>query len=239
MAEFVRDDLTDMAFPVVAPDLMPELFALFMNTQIPNSIRTSAVSIVGEFSDIIYMVKEEQPQAVEQFLEPLLRMWYDGFVAILSEEGTGNNRSIKDQVLKTIVKIVRGFPKQTVNIILPLMEIVWSQLVALQPIYEQQFVRDVANDINEEDQNGIESIIYSSLDFIQLVCRKHQVKPIFSKSLKGIINVLLTFLQITVDMESSWLANMNLFVQDDEHDAVGHSVRIAVNECLDVVLINA
>jgi hypothetical protein len=232
LGDFVRDDLTDLAFPVVAPVLMPKLYELFTNESVPVEIRANCIGIVSEFGDIIYMVKEEHPEVVESYLEPLLQQWMNGFVAILQMDLNGQTAPMKNETLKAIVKLVRAFPKQMNGMVPTLLEIAWKELVNLQKIYQSSFVEESVEANGEEETQYLESIIFSALDFIQVVARKKSVRNIIVGGLKDMLAVIMTYLQITVSLEESWSQDMNQFIQDDEDDAISHSVRLAVEQCI-------
>jgi importin-9 len=233
LGDFVRDDLSDLAFPVVAPILMPVLFQLFSDSNIPVDIRAHCVGIVREFGDIIYMVKEEHPEVVAKYVEPLLAMWLDGFLSVLKMELSPENSQIKNEVVKTVVKLVRAFPKQTAPMVPIFMDVIWNELVQLQQMYQQNYVTDdVSDEYQDEEESHLHSILFSAFDFIQMVARKKSIQPIFTKSLKDILKVLMTYLQITCALQSSWSQDMNQFIQDDDEDAMSHTVRISVEQCL-------
>ncbi|KAJ2997787.1 Importin 9 [Globomyces sp. JEL0801] len=240
LADFVRDDLSDLSFPSVAPTLLPELFAIYSNESMPVKIRTRSVAIVREFIELIYMVKEEHPQVIENYLEPLLNIWLQGFIQMLEQPTSPENLPIKNEVLRTVVKLVRAFPKKTTPFIAGFMNIIWNELLQLQSAYQQQYLCPSQNQYQEADDDAdsdgethsIETILYSLLDFIQLVARKKAVRLTIEQNLPQMFKVLLIYLQITTAMEVNWLRDMNQFIQDDEEEAVTYNVRIAVEQSL-------
>jgi hypothetical protein len=232
LGDFVRDDLTDLAFPVVAPVLMPKLFELFTSENVPVEIRANCIGIVSEFADIIYMVKEEHPEVVQSYLEPLLRQWMDGFLSILQMPLNENTAEMKSETLKAIVKLVRAFPKQMNGMVSTFLEIAWKELVNLQKTYQEQFVEASVEPYSDKESQHLESIIYSALDFIQMVARKKSGKSVIGGALKDMLAVIMTYLQITACLEDTWAHDMNQFIQDDDDDAISHSVRLAVEQCI-------
>ncbi|KAJ3324796.1 Importin 9 [Boothiomyces sp. JEL0866] len=232
LTNFVRDDLSDQAFPQVAPVLLPELYKIFTGNY-PSNLRGKAVAICKDFVEMIYMVKEEHPDSVSNYLVPFISVWTDTFIQILKES---DDVIVKNQVLLIVVKLVRAFPKQMANYIMIFMEIIWNEATSLKNSYLQNYINDNNELAEEVDSDGethsISTILYSCFDYIQQVCRKKAVKPLFEKSLKDIFRVLLVYLQITNETEANWMRDMSQFVQDDDEEAAVYNVRIAVEQCL-------
>ncbi|KAJ3272055.1 Importin 9 [Terramyces sp. JEL0728] len=232
LTDFVRDDLSDLAFPQVAPILLPELYKIFTGNY-PSNLRAKAVSICKDFVEMIYMVKEEHPEAVPNYLEPFITVWVGTFTQILKES---DNIQIKNQVLLIIVKLVRAFPKQMSSYIMPFMETIWNEATTLKTAYQENYIKnnnEVAEEVDSDGEtHSLNTILYSCFDYIQQVCRKKAVKPLLENSLPDIFRVLLVYLQITDEMESNWSRDMNQFVQDDDEEASAYNVRIAVEQCL-------
>jgi hypothetical protein len=90
---------------------------------------------------------------------------------------------------------------------------------------------EIIGDSDGEVYN-IETVLYSLLDFIQLVCKKKSMRENLKTGLDKIFTTLVTFLQITTGMEVLWASDLNQFIQDDEQDSLSHNVRIAVEHCL-------
>ncbi|KAL2916357.1 hypothetical protein HK105_204113 [Polyrhizophydium stewartii] len=196
LAEFVRDDITDQQFPAVAPILLPELFAIFSNSQaFQPRIRAKAVVIMRDFIEMIFMVKEEHPDAVTNYLVPLLAMWMDAFKAVLAADYSVALLPIKNEVIRrlyfaaqTIVKIARGFPKQAAPHMAELMGLVWSDLVRFSEQYDADYIAPLAEDFHGHDGEqvdsdgevlGLQPILFALIEFVQLAVRKKSLKTMF------------------------------------------------------------
>lgn len=83
LAEFIRDDITDQQFPHIAPVLIPELYQLFTRTSFSPSIRARCLVIFRDFAEILFMIKEEHPEAIVNYLEPMLPSWMSAFKSVL------------------------------------------------------------------------------------------------------------------------------------------------------------
>lgn len=241
LSDFVRDDLSDLSFPKVAPMLMPELYRLFTDSTVPIKVRTEVVMIIQEFSEIIYMVKEEHPEVLLTYLDPLLNMWVQGLVEILKDCPL-ENYALKNQVLKTFVRFVRSFPSQTVPIYEEITNLVLSDLYNLKSTYHQHFISPSVDDYEDEDgvdsdghDYSIPSILYSSLDFLQIICKKKAVRQLILSNIEKIMHTLTLYLQISTILQVQWEIDINQFIQDDEEDSLSLNVRIAVEQCLMVL----
>jgi hypothetical protein len=88
---------------------------------------------------------------------------------------------------------------------------------------------------------GFEALLFSMLEYIGIAAKKKGLRSLMSQGqgaagefMNLLIPILIKYMQITVDMESTWSSDINQFIQDDEEDALNFNVRIAVRELLDV-----
>ncbi|TPX69623.1 hypothetical protein SpCBS45565_g02263 [Spizellomyces sp. 'palustris'] len=253
LAEFVRDDLTDQHFPYLAPALLPELHRIFgtEDSYSPRD-RARALGMFRDFADIAYMVSDEHPEVIRNYVEPLLPTWMESFKKTLANiNTTPESLPVKHEVLRTLCKLVKQFPKPMSQYTLQFLEPVWNHLVALQTQYRDERVTptDELHETVDVDSDGevlgFESLLYSLLEYVQLVARKKGLRHMFTVPIPGtqgpkqagdflkhLIGVVLTYLQITAEMEETWTNDMNQFIQDDEEEAMSYNVRIAVEELI-------
>ena len=223
LSDFVRDDMSDQAFPYLAQLLMPVLYGLFSNPSTLLAIRSGAVKIVAEFVEIIYMVKEEHPEGnscihtfysfsvVSTYLEPIIEIWTPGLLQVISshDNNQGDLLQIKIQSLRTVVKLVRAFPKHMDKVIPAFLDKIWGGLEAAAQGFQNDFVHISHDDFDdsaekngcedeEGDVSGIEAFIYTSLEFVELVAKKKSVRAGVAASLNKMVSVLVGYLQLTV-----------------------------------------
>ncbi|KAI8921286.1 armadillo-type protein [Powellomyces hirtus] len=252
LAEFVRDDLTDQHFQYIAPALLPELHRIFSQADAyrPRD-RSRALAVFRDFSAIVFMVSDQHPQAVANYLDPVLPMWMDTFQQILAHPDTpAEALPVKHEVLRTLCKLVKQFPKSMSSYIARFLEPVWKHLLHFQPRYLSELVNppddvDSTEDVDSDGEVlGFESLLYSLLEFVQLVARKRSFRHLFSvqpaegmvrnagQFLTELVDVCLTYYQITADLEEKWTSDMNQYIQDNEEDALVFNVRVAVDELM-------
>jgi hypothetical protein len=104
LGEFVRDDISDLQFPIVAPILLPALYNIYKNDQVYNpKLRSKAVSIVRDFIEMIYMVKDEYPDAVSRYLNPILSVWMPDLIETMQLVSDPDTSMIKGDALKVFI----------------------------------------------------------------------------------------------------------------------------------------
>lgn len=206
LTEFVRDDLSDQHLPYVAPVLFPELYRIFVSDSMSVSTRARALVIFRDFIEMLYMVKDENPDVVTNYLEPLLPTWLTAFKDVLSKPivSTSQPMMVLNEILRTLNKLMNAFPKAVSPYLLHFLQIVWSHLVSLRDQYIRQFVSgDVENDDNAEqnagegesgaslvqddceqdsdgDSNGFDTFLYLLFEFVAFSARKRPLKAFFT-----------------------------------------------------------
>ncbi|KAJ3299144.1 Importin 9 [Borealophlyctis nickersoniae] len=261
LSELARDSLAEQQFLYVAPVLIPELYRIFCAENFSVGVRARSLVIFREYLETLFMIQEENRDAVAKYLMPVLPTWLDTFQKILSHVETPMEViTIKHEVMLTVVKLVRQFPKQMSPFLLPFLQPVWNHVLELQSWYISE--RIVSSDTGTEnvDSDGhvisLDSLLHELLQFLQCVQssagKKQELRSVFSAGVKGakvtapsqllsqLMGVAMTYLQITADMfafqEETWSGDMNQFIQDDEDEAMIFNVRIAIEELLMALL---
>ena len=264
VAELIRDDITDQQLPSFGFVLLPQLFRVFVNEKqcFPTRMRAKTVSILRDFVDSIYMLKDEHPDVVPHFLQPMIATWMDAFRISLALPYSTDSAAIKCEVLRTVVKLARGFPKLVAGYLVPFTELIWRDLLRFCSVYEDEFVISSVDAFDSKDDDecdsdgealGIRTILFSLIEFMQLASRRNAMHSVLltvvpwsipqsasslikdSQScvfLRQLIHLMLLYLRISTDLEIVWLKDMNQFIQDDEEDSLTFNVRVAIQELL-------
>ncbi|KAI9193443.1 armadillo-type protein [Polychytrium aggregatum] len=251
--EFVREELSEQQIPFIVPVLLPELYTVFCQDQVYEpSIRARVVSILHDFIQNLETVKDEYPEAIAAYLTPMLPVWIEVFRASLAETQVGAETLwIRNEIFKTLKVLVRGFDKIMRPYLPQLLEGVWTQLVALRAEYVETVVQGEA--VSEAMDSDGEVISTSSLvcglfDLIQQCVPKRSVVAVFranvpagsaaapSEFLCRLLEVALSYLQITNDQIETWESDTSLFIQEEEDEGFAYNPRIAVQELVHELL---
>ncbi|KAF9571426.1 hypothetical protein BGW38_008614, partial [Lunasporangiospora selenospora] len=107
LAEFVNKDITHLQLPLIAPVLFPELLRILMSDQVySHATRSRCVSIFSSAVEMLYTIKEEHPEAVKIYLNPIFSSWMDVFLVILNKRTADNAEvevgewGLKTEILK-------------------------------------------------------------------------------------------------------------------------------------------
>jgi hypothetical protein len=158
------------------------------------------------------MIKEEHPEAVEQYLIPVLPHWLSSFKENLENFQFQNNELlVTSEVLKTLVKLIRAFPKETSSFLFSFLEKNWFLLSKLSAVYQSHFVlsdESLQGTVDSEGETmGLESILFSLFDYISIAAKKKGFKSLLNTRkenagafLNQLVQVVLVYMQMTVDM---------------------------------------
>jgi hypothetical protein len=192
---------------------------------------------------------------VKGYLDPILQAWTPGILQVLNlplpSTSCSPIISLKANVLKTICTLARVFPKnlEAVGLKSEILNSVWKLVEDCGKLYQKfdvhsedldhttSSMENVGEESDDSDQSGLDSLIYQGLDYLDIASKSKGEKRKLGAGLDSMIPVLLSYLQITDEMESTWARDVNLFVQDDDDQGVGQSVRIAVHQCLQVLFL--
>ncbi|KAF9083483.1 hypothetical protein BGX23_011399 [Mortierella sp. AD031] len=236
LAEFVNKDITHVQLPLVAPVLFPELLRILVSEQIyPHATRSRCASIFRNAVEMLYTIKEEHPEAIKQYLTPIIGQWNEAFVG---EWG------LKTEILKCINLSVQGFPKLMAPYLLPVLSAVWQDVLHLRPRYLSEHV-NTSDSVGESFQDsdgetiGFESLLFVQFEFIQMACRRRKITQaafIGQDGNSGILPELvwntLNYMQMTDDQAETWISDPNQFIADEEDDSYSFNVRIAAEDLL-------
>jgi hypothetical protein len=105
--EFVNKDITHVQLPLVAPVLFPELLRILVSEQLySHATRSRCASIFRNAVEMLYTIKEEHPEAVKEYLTPIIGSWNVAFIAILNKRTLDNPEievgewGLKTEILK-------------------------------------------------------------------------------------------------------------------------------------------
>lgn len=115
--------------------------------------------------------------------------------------------------MQTLVKLTRAFPKETAPYLLPFLQLIWTHLSGFASQYVRQFVLTEEEDDldayvdSDGDSVGLETMLFSMLEFVGLATRKKGLKSLMTQGkgtagefLNLLCGVLLKYMQMTATM---------------------------------------
>ncbi|KAF9910763.1 hypothetical protein BX616_010777 [Lobosporangium transversale] len=253
LTEFFSKDVTHAQMPAIASMLFPELFRVLISDRMYSFvIRSQCVLFFRNAIEMLHTLKSEYPEAVTTFLTPIFGQWNDAFLNILNIRTTNISEvedaewSLKTEILKSMNIAIQGFPKLTLSYTLPVLSVVWQDLVILRAGYFQEHT---ASSINQ-DRQPIENInekatvftIYlrAQLDFLQMICRRRKQALVGQNRVLEIIHRLvqsiLPYTQMTDKQIEGWHADPNKFISDEDDDSSLSSIRFTAKETLSAIV---
>ncbi|CAB4420248.1 unnamed protein product [Rhizophagus irregularis] len=252
--EFFTNDITEQQFSQVTPLLLPELSRILQSEGIHSyKTRGRAITIFKQCIEILVMLKEEHPEAIEPFLKPILPEWLQVFSNILkkrtidNEEIENEEYGLKLEIVKCLNYLIKHFPKLISDYLLVLLEPVWLDLVYQRDRFINMYVRPSDDDgINfyqdsDGDVIGFEYLLFAQFEFVGLSVRKQAAKALFEDNEKGgflkqIIWIIISYMQMTEEQVEIWSSDANQFVADDDDETFNYSVRVAAIDLLQILL---
>ncbi|KAK3819975.1 MAG: armadillo-type protein [Benniella sp.] len=251
LAEFVNKDITHVQLPLVAPVLFPELLRILLSEQLySHATRSRCASIFRNAVEMLYTIKEEHPEAVKEYLTPIIGSWNEAFIAILNKRTLDNPEievgewGLKTEILKCINLAIQGFPKLMAPYLLQVLSPVWQDVLHLRPRYLTQHVNtsDSAGETFQDSDGeaiGFEMLLFVQFEFIQIASRRRKLTQtafIGEDGKSGILTELvwntLSYMQMTDDQADTWISDPNQFIADEEDDSYSFNVRIAAEDLL-------
>ena len=171
------------------------------------------------------MIKEEHSDAVSLYLDPLLPLWMTSFKELIQKtQWESEEIPLRHEVLRTIVKLTRAFPKETSTYLIPLLEPIWQTLVSCSDYYVKEIVNQGTGGDDQVDSDGevfgIESTLFSMLEFVGIAARKRGLKSLMTQKnghagefLNVLIHILVKYMQMTVDMVLLFMFFVYLMMQ--------------------------
>ncbi|ORX50392.1 ARM repeat-containing protein [Piromyces finnis] len=259
LSEFIRNDITDQQFPIVAPVLFPELFKIFNEEKLYSpQTRARAVAIMRDFVEMLYTLKEEHPDAAQYYLGPVLDNWMTNMLILLKSNPNTEfgDYGLRLEVLNLVCKLLETFPKMISKYVIEYIPVVWSHITNLSSKYIEDVVNDGEGEFAEEHSDGesfgMENFLYILFEFFNLLASKKPFKSLFTTNLKKnekinipipeghnqqkfieeIIYYCLIYMEMTQEQMDLWISDVNQYVQDEHEDTYSFNVRISTQELI-------
>ncbi|XP_070557729.1 LOW QUALITY PROTEIN: importin-9-like [Ptychodera flava] len=235
LTEFTRE-VTDMQMPQVAPNILPEMYNIFTNTEVFGiRTRARAVEIFNTCAGLIFSMNEVHKGVAKQLLFPLLPQFVVAFGhALTFPDGDKSDSGLKMEVIKALTTLVKSFPDRMTQWLGDLLPHIWRALTDSAAVYIRTEVENSEEADNPVDSDGevlgFENLVFSIFDFIHGLIETPKFRSTVLKSIEDLVYYVILYMQITEEQEKSWTANPNQFVEDEDEATFSYSVRISAQD---------
>ena len=264
LSEFVRVEMDEVQLMQVAKEILPALEQVLEQEDRHNAIiRARCVLVFRQCLTTLFMVKEAYPDVVKQASQTMLPRWLSMMQGLLARDAAQElgddlekgwpTLALRSEVFKTL-KVAAMFRSQFKSHMPGFIQSSISNLVSLLPAFRQLYLSnasDLSAPSSEEGDDDVAcdlpSLACSILDFINEASRGDRCRDLFinggsggqgqeTQVLQQLINLLLVYIDMTVDDEDNWAADANAFIADEDDETLAYSLRIAAADLLGMLI---
>ncbi|UNI13323.1 hypothetical protein JDV02_000080 [Purpureocillium takamizusanense] len=266
LGDLTEESISEDQFFSMARDIANALTEVVHNANRKPMLRALAISVFRTCLDLMNMVKDAHAQEVEGFARLLLEGdgasspgWISFFVLVLQEtlpsadlserqpEEWNSIIALKLQVVKTLIRLRRGFG----NLLLPhsttLFTAVWDELTNLQDPYEQLYVNGSCQGRLEDADSlpyTLDFLVLEELDFLNQCFRAPRVKAELDSQLQAhaeardvpwvvqIMTMLVSYSRIIQEEEELWDIDCSLYLAEEIAVTANYTPRTAAGDLL-------
>ncbi|KAH6632358.1 armadillo-type protein [Chaetomium tenue] len=261
LQDLVEESLTDEQFFSVARDIIKACYDVALNENRKETHRSLAVLVFRSCFDLMDIVKEDHKKEVKTFAEQVLSGWLPfleqaiktPLPPLVDDNGSQPDNwygpiALKDQAVKTLIKIRTVFPSLLLPQILALFTATWEELSRLMPPHQSLFINSDAQS-RLEDIDGLpftlDFLVLDDLDFLSQCIRAPPVQKQLEADIASrgavhdtpwvldLMNLLTSFSQITQEEEGLWNIDVSLYLADETSVSSNYTARTA---CGDLVI---
>lgn len=267
LGDLVDESLSEDQFFSMARDIARALTEVALNTTRKPMLRALAVSVFRGCLDLMNMVKESHAQEVEAFAKQLLEGdaassspgWNSFFIRVLQErlpaqdltsgqpDSWNSIIALKLQVVKTLIRLRRGFA----NLLSPhsttFFSAVWDELTNMQEAHDQLYIQANAQGRLEDSDNlpyTLDFLVLEELDFLNQCFRAPRVKAELDAQLQAhasvqdvpwmaqIMTMLVSYSRVTQEEEELWDIDCSLYLAEETSVTANYTARTAAGDLL-------
>ncbi|ORY53662.1 ARM repeat-containing protein [Rhizoclosmatium globosum] len=241
------DDISETQFSQIAPVLLPQVFEIFANKGFNPRVRSRAISVFRKFLETLHNVERLNPTVVKQYLEPQLLAWMQLIQQILAPMDMSNEQIIfKTEIFYTLEYLVTKFPAAMKPYFSESFQLVWRTATALYPIFKATIITttdgvDAVEEVDTDgDVMGINSLLFNVFAILGVGAESKHMDGVFageggsaSAFIKELVEVGVSYAQISDGQIESWESDLNTFIQEEEETAPSFTMRYAVTMLFD------
>jgi hypothetical protein len=261
LQDLVEESLTDEQFFSVARDIIKACYDVALNENRKQTHRSLAVLVFRSCFDLMDIVKEDHKKEVKTFAEQVLSGWLPFLEQVIKSplpplvgdpgsqpESWYGPIALKDQAVKTLIKIRSVFPSLLLPQSLTLFTATWEELSRLAPSYQSLFINSDAQS-RLEDIDGLpftlDFLVLDELDFLNQCMRAPPVQKQLGAEIEArgavhdtpwvldLMGLLVSFSQITQEEEGLWDIDVSLYLAEETSVSSNYTARTA---CGDLVI---
>jgi hypothetical protein len=259
LQDLVEDSLSDEQFFSVARDIIKACYDVALNENRKQNHRSLAVLVFRSCFDLMDIVKDDHKKEVKTFAEEVLSGWLPFLEQVIKSplppldqpgsqpESWYGPVALKDQAVKTLLKIKHVFPSLLVAQSLALFSATWEELSRLAPLYQSLFI-DSDTQGRLEDIDGLpftlDFLVLDELDFLNQCLRAPPVRKQLDAEIKArgavhdtpwaldLMNLLVSFSQVTQEEEGLWDIDVSLYLAEEASVSSNYTPRTACGDLI-------
>jgi len=261
LQDLVEESLTDEQFFGVARDVIKACYDVATNENRKQTHRSLAVLVFRSCFDLMDIVKDDHKKEVRTFAEQVLSGWLPFLEQVIKSplpplvDDSGSQPdawygpvALKDQVVKTLIKIRTVFPSLLLPQSLAFFTATWEELSRLAPSYQSLFITSDSQS-RLEDIDGLpftlDFLVLDELDFLNQCMRAPPVREQLGAEVKArgavhdtpwvldLMSLLVCFSQVTQEEEGLWDIDVSLYLAEETSVSSNYTARTA---CGDLVI---
>ncbi|RCI15809.1 hypothetical protein L249_2880 [Ophiocordyceps polyrhachis-furcata BCC 54312] len=265
LGDLVEESLSEDQFFSMARDIANALTRVALDSSRTPTLRALAVSVFRGCVELMNMIKESHAQQVEAFAKHLLEgdsgspAWIPFFISIIQErlpladlsagqpEAWNSIIALKLQVVKTLIRLRRGFAGLLSPHSTTLFSAVWDELSNMQEPHNQLYIHANAQGRLEDSDNlpyTLDFLVLEEIDFLNQCFRAPRVKAELDSQLQAhasaqdvpwmaqIMTMLVNYAQVTREEEELWDIDCSLYLAEETSVTANYTQRTAAGDLL-------
>ncbi|PHH83498.1 hypothetical protein CDD82_49 [Ophiocordyceps australis] len=269
LGDIVEESLSEDQFFSAASNIANGLTQVALNNARKPILRALAVSIFRACIEIMNMatIRTARAHEAEAFVQSLLEgeattsspSWTSFFMSVLQErlppadltsgqpEAWNSIIALKLQVIKTLIRLRRGYPQLAAPHSTGFFSAVWDELISTQEAHEQLYIMSNAQGRLEDSDNlpyTLDFLILEELDFLNQYFRSTRVKAELESQLKGhsparevpwvvqLMTMLVSYGRVTQEEEDLWDIDCSLYLAEETSVSANYTARTAAGDLL-------
>lgn len=263
LADLVQVELDEHQLLIVAREFIPllqELLSGSFGTVAPH-VQARCVLVFRQCLTSLYMAKDTYPDTVQEAIARYLPPWLHAMQALLAPERIASDDwhtsdawetlGLRREIVRTLV-VASRFKSVFAAVGPALLGTCLHLLQALVPLFEQTELDDAlaapappeGDDDVAADVSGLVTALFSLLS---ATLRTQSMRALLvhggvggegaaTEALHALLQLMRTFAQVTSDDEATWEDDADAFLEGDDEDHMGATLRTAAMDLLEELL---